>query len=83
MSIRRAVLFLPTGKGSPLLFAQWRVRTPAVPLQSRAVLIESGQASRYFRDTWTRAFPSREPLPQGKIAEVDGTGTDAFWKVFT
>jgi hypothetical protein len=79
--LRNAVLFLPNGKGSPLLFAQWRRRAPAKPIQSRNVLTDGGTPSRYFADLWREAFPTRRPLP-GKIAERDGRGTDEFWDVF-
>lgn len=83
MTIRRAILFLPNGKGSPLFFAQWRNKGAAVALQSKAALVDGGIATRYFRDLWRAAFPARTPLPLDKIANRDGTGTDAFWEVFS
>lgn len=82
MSIRRAILFLPNGKGSPLFFAQCRAKGAAAALQSKAALVDGGIATRYFRDWWQAAFPTRTPLPKERIARADGTGTEAFWEVF-
>lgn len=82
MSIRRAVLFLPNGKGTGILFAQWKTKAALTPIQATAILTDGGLSTNYFRTTWSNAFPSREPLPE-RIANKDGTGTDQFWQVFT
>lgn len=82
MTIRSAVMFLPSGKGSPLFFAQWRKREPLKPIQSTATLLDGGLATHAFRSLWKEAFPIRPPLPPEKLANADGTGTDAFWNVF-
>jgi hypothetical protein len=79
--LRNAVLFMPDGKGSPLLFAQWRRRDPAKPLQVRIPLADRGAPTPYFEAIWRAAFPTRRQLP-GKVAEKDGRGTDEFWDVF-
>lgn len=81
MSLRRNVVFLPNGKGTPFLFGQWRNKAPLKPLQSRNVLVDGGVASRYFDQLWREAFPSRDRLP-AKVGNPDGTGTDEFWSVF-
>lgn len=79
MSLRNSPLFDPDGKGTPLLFGQLRRRMPAQPVQSRAVLVEQGMATAYFRSWWRAAFPSRQPLPQEAIARRDGVASDEFW----
>lgn len=82
LTIRLGVLFLPDGKGSPLLFAQWRNKVPLQPVQSNAALVDGGLATKYLRDIWAAAFPLRPTMPWEPIANSDGTGTDAFWRVF-
>lgn len=80
MTIRNAPLFGPGGHGTPVLFGQWRRRMPAQPIQARNVLVErDGTATKYFRDLWRAAFPTREPLPLEPIADRDGLGTGRFW----
>lgn len=81
MSIRRAILFLPNGKGSPTLFSQWRTKGPLKPIQTSNYLHDDGAPTRYFAQLWREAFPARRPLP-ARIANPDGTGTEAFWDVF-
>lgn len=83
MTIRSAVMFMPSGKGSPMFFAQWRTKGPLKPVQAGAILVDGGIATHAFRSVWAAAFPIRPPLPAEKLANDDGTGTDAFWKVFT
>lgn len=80
MSLRNAPLFDAEGRGTPTLGGQWRAKGAAQPYQARAPLVErDGTATRYFREVWRVAFPTREPLPFERIAEADGRGTDAFW----
>jgi len=82
--MRDAVLFAPDGLGTPLLFGQWRRKAPQAPIQSYAVLLNRDlTASAYFRALWTRAFPTRRPMPVDPIAQPDGKGTDRFWDVFS
>lgn len=82
MSLRKLVLFREDGKGTQHFFGQWRRKAPLRPIQSRAVLVDGGLATRYFRELWTVAFPTRERMPDDPIANKDGTGTDRFWDVF-
>lgn len=79
MSIRKASLFDGQGKGTPLLFAQLRQRMPLQPVQSRAVLVDGGFATRYFAEWARAAFPSRAPLPADRISDRLGVGSDRFW----
>lgn len=79
MSSRSAPLFDAEGKGTPVLFGLLRSRMPVVPVQSRAVLVEQGMATRYFSDWWRTAYPARSPMPTDQIANRDGTGTDRLW----
>lgn len=79
MSLRNAPLFSPDGLGLPLLFAQLRRRMPVRPVQSRAVLVDDGRATKYFADWWRVAYPSRGHMPTDPIAEKDGRGTTRFW----
>jgi hypothetical protein len=81
MSLRNSPLFFPNGLGTPLLFGQLRRRMPQTPLQSRAVLVDGGVASRYFADWWRASFPDRRPLPKEPIANKNGTGTERLWDV--
>jgi hypothetical protein len=83
LSIRSAILFLPSGKASPFLLAQWRQRGPLAPIQASAILADGGLATAYFRSLWRAAFPIRPALPPGKVANPDGTGSDDFWNVFS
>jgi hypothetical protein len=82
LTVRSAPLFQPDGKGTRLLFAQWVRRGAAQPIMAAAVLVEGGLPSTYFRRLWEVAFPSYPPLPKGRIANDDGTASDAFWFVF-
>lgn len=75
-------MFLPNGKGSPLLFAQWRTKGAVQPIQSAAILVDGGLATRYFSSLWSASFPTRNPLPKAPLVNRDGTATDAFWEVF-
>lgn len=83
MSIRSARLFDSDGKGTPLLFGQLRQRMPLQPVQSRAVLVEQGLATRYFAQWAKAAFPTRDPLPADRIADRLGVGSDRLWDWLT
>jgi hypothetical protein len=83
LSLRAATLFLPDGKGSPFLFAQWRAKAGLLPLQSQAQLVDGGLGTQYFRSLWKGSFPLKPALPMEQIANNDGTGTDSFWNAFT
>lgn len=82
MSIRKAILFLPNGKGTGLMLAQWKAKSPLTPILASAILTDGGVSTNYFRTTWSNAFPTRNALPE-RVANKDGTGTTAFWEVFT
>lgn len=84
MSIRTAVLFLVDGKPSPVLLAQSRAKGSRQALQADvpAADPQDGTATPAFRSWWTSAFPLRNPLPDEPVTNPDGTGSDAFWKVF-
>ncbi|MCR5876925.1 hypothetical protein [Phenylobacterium sp. J367] len=83
MSIRSARLFLDGGLPAPLLLAQWRAKGAERALQARTPLVSAGLATNEFRSVWAVAFPARQPLPSGPLANRDGTGTDLFWEAFT
>lgn len=84
MSIRSAVLFQVDGKPSTVLVAQSRVKGSLQALQASVPAADpaDGTATGSFRSWWTAAFPLRNPLPDDPVSNRDGTGSDAFWKVF-
>jgi hypothetical protein len=73
------MLFMTSGRATPLLLGQIRSRSPLQPFQSMVVLVDGGLATKYFRDWWARAFPLRDPLPLEPIADAEGRGSDRFW----
>jgi hypothetical protein len=81
VTIRNAVLFMASGRATPLLLGQIRRRSPLQPFQSMAVLVDGGLPTKYFRDWWARAFPLRQPLPLEPIADAEGRGSDRFWEL--
>lgn len=83
MSLRSLVLFTPDGKATPVMMGQWRQRDAAQPIQASAVVLEPDRSAKpWFRGLWAKAFPDRDPLPFGALAERDGTATQRFWDVF-
>jgi len=81
VTIRNSVLFMASGRATPLLLGQIRRRSPLQPFQSMAVLVDGGLATKYFRDWLARAFPLRQPLPLEPIADAEGRGSDRFWEL--
>jgi hypothetical protein len=80
VSLRNAVLFNPEGKQTNILRAQWTQRGALQPIMAGALLLERDRSpTRYFREVWAKAFPTRRPLPFEPIAEEDGRGTTRFW----
>lgn len=83
MSLRDNPLWTPQRTPTPFLLAQWRQREPAEPLQSRTAYLDAAwQATAVFRGLWRVAFPDREPLPSGPLADRRGVGLARFWDVF-
>ena len=83
MSIQSAVLFDHDGKPTYVLISQARSKSAAKPLEAAIRCVDQGQATDYFTAWWNVAFPTRNVLPSEPIANPDGTGTLAFWQVFT
>jgi hypothetical protein len=84
MSVRALPLFAAGGRGTPLLFAQWVNKGAAQPIMTSLRLVDGeGIATPDFRSLWAKAFPTRPPLPQGMVAQRNGTATDDFWFVFS
>lgn len=82
MSARNAPLF-DGGKPTLTLRLQWAQKGALQPIVSGlSVLEEDRSATRSFRLLWSKAFPSRDPLPFVALAEKDGRGSQAFWDVF-
>lgn len=82
MSIRRAVLF-DGEKAGRILRLQCAQKGALQPIMAGAGLLEKDRsATPYMRAWWEKAFPTRERLPYGPLANPDGTGTDKFWDVF-
>jgi hypothetical protein len=81
MSLRRAVLF-EGDKASLILRLQCAQKGALQPIMASARMLEKDRsATPYMRAWWEKAFPDRERLPFGPIANADGTGTDKFWDV--
>lgn len=83
MSIQSEVLFDQDGKPTYTLLSQARKKAALKPLEGAIRCVDQGSATAYFAAWWTAAFPTRNPLPSDPIANPDGTGTLAFWEVFT
>jgi hypothetical protein len=84
MGLHSIRLFNPDGTGTLFLNAQWQAKAALQPFQTRNPLVErDGAATRYFASIWRLAFPDRDPLPYGPIADAEGRGSDRFWDVFT
>jgi hypothetical protein len=81
MSLRVAILFAD-GKASPILRSQCVQKGALEPLLTLPLLETDRSATTYFRRWWQAAFPDRDRLPFGPLAEADGRGTVAFWDVF-
>lgn len=82
MSLRNAVLFAQ-GKQTSILRAQWTQKGALQPIMVGARLLEQDRTpTRYFREVWRKALPTRRPLPFVVIAEEDGRGTTDFWDNF-
>ncbi len=82
MSLRNASLF-EGQKGTPILRAQWAQKGALQPFLAGALLLEADRtATRYLRELWPKAFPTRQALPYEPLGHEDGRGTDAFWTVF-
>lgn len=83
MSLRNAALFGPDGKQTSILRAQWTQKGALQPIMAGARLLEADRSpTRYFREVWRKAFPTRRALPFVVIAEPDGRGTTDFWDNF-
>ncbi|RAK52138.1 hypothetical protein [Phenylobacterium deserti] len=82
MSDALSEMFTPDGFATPLLFARWRAKGATQPLQPALRCHEAGQATDEFRRLWPRAFPTKQPLPQGRIAAPDGRFTLEMFKVW-
>lgn len=83
MGLRSIPLFDRMGRPTPFLMAQWAKKSALEPLQARIIYLEPDRsANRLLRALWASAFPTRQPLPFGPVADADGTGTDAWWDVF-
>jgi len=84
VSIQSAVLFDQDGKPTYTLVSQAKAKAAERSLQPAVRCVDdSGEATGYFRAWWNVAFPTRNPLPDEPLANPDGTGTQAFWQVFT
>lgn len=81
MSVQSIPLFDPAGMATPFLRAQWRQKGGLQALQTGAVLVDGGSATRLFVAAWAASFPTRNNLPDS-VANPDGTGTSGFWAVF-
>lgn len=80
---RSLVLFSPDGKATLELMGQWRQRGGLQPIPQVVEVLEQDRSAKlWFRGLWAKAFPDRQPLPFGPLAERDGRGTAAFWDVF-
>jgi hypothetical protein len=82
MSVRSIPLFGPGGVPTRFLVRQWTQRDPLQPLRLLPMLAKDRTALPVFRAVWTKAFPTRQSLPPGPLADDVGRGTDAFWSVF-
>ena len=83
MSHRPVVLFTPERKATPLFMAAWRHEGGLQPILSGVELLDENLSAKpTFRGLWRRAFPDKQPLPLGPLANKDGRGSDAFWDVF-
>lgn len=81
MSLRNIPLWagrFPT----PFLLRQWTAKAAAEPLRIIPYLTPDKAAEPHFRVLWAKAFPARQPLPEGPLSTPEGRGTDAFWSVF-
>lgn len=70
--------FLPSGKASVWFIGEWRRKGGLRGLQTAAVYVSNGYATAPLRGLWRQAFPTRQPLPLGPIANADGTLTQAM-----
>lgn len=81
MSVRNVPLWAgpyPT----PFLLRQWKQKAATEPLRLIPYLTRDKAAEPHFRVLWTKAFPARQPLPEGPLSDAQGRGTDAFWDIF-
>lgn len=81
MSVRNVPLWagrFPT----PFLLRQWTAKAAAEPLRLIPYLARDLTAEPHLRQLWAKAFPARQPLPEGPLSDALGRGTDAFWDAF-
>lgn len=82
MSLRSVPLFDRSGRPTVFLIRQWAQRGAQQGIRQLSYLEADRSATTGFRQLWQLAFPLRGPLPPGPLADGEGRGTEAFWRVF-
>ena len=80
---RNTVLFTPEGKATPGMLRLWTAKGALQTIAIAAPILEPDRSAKpHFRNLWVLAFPTRDVLPFGPIADKAGIGSDQFWERF-
>lgn len=66
-----AIMFTDKGRASPYLHKRWKAKGALEQLQPLAIYVTGGYAKPSFRSLWSRAFPTKDPLPEDAIVTRD------------